>query len=317
MPRRRSWGSSASSTSGTASSAPRKSPTSPTAPRTCPATSSPGWTITSTCSEGQPSGPWRPARSASWTCSHAPPLSGRVGSPKSPGETVGTPRQSARTPRRRLRGSTHSSLAYLFLTTILLFWGGWGGARIPLEKPRATGGPVSDFLPWGGGGFRSFRPCSDPCDCPRGPPAPRARGVWCAVCPPPAATLRGGHVPCVLSTPCRPLSGQPRGSPQPPARPLSSCSLCCASFYPRTLQAGGAGRLRRQCPGLEGGLGMDDGRGSHPFSSVASPSDQCFVIDYGSERPPLSTGAKSSAAAFTTIPCGLGNSFSPAEKNSH
>lgn len=69
--------------------------------------------------------------------------------------------------------------------------------------------------------------------------------------------------------------------------------------------------------GLEGGLGIDDGRGSHPFSSVPSPSDQCFVIDYGSERPPLSTGAKSSVAAFTTIPCGLGNLFSPAEKNSH
>lgn len=244
------------------------------------------------------------------------PCPGGWGAPSPPGRLWEPP---ARVRGPPAGGSAAARTRHWLICSLPLsccFGGGGVGPESPWKSPEPQ---VGQYLTscHGGGGFRSFRPCSDPCDCPRGPPAPRARGVWCAVCPPPAATLRGGHVPCVLSTPCRPLSGQPRGSPQPPARPLSSCSLCCASFYPRTLQAGGAGRLRRQCPGLEGGLGMDDGRGSHPFSSVASPSDQCFVIDYGSERPPLSTGAKSSAAAFTTIPCGLGNSFSPAEKNSH
>lgn len=71
-PRRHLLGSSASSTSGTASSVHKRSSISPTAPRTCRATSSPGWTTTWTCSEGLPSGRWRPARSVSLTCSHPP-----------------------------------------------------------------------------------------------------------------------------------------------------------------------------------------------------------------------------------------------------
>lgn len=69
MPLRHLSGSSASSTYGTASFAHKKLSTSPTAPQTCRATSSRGWTITSMCSEGPPSGPWRRVRSVSLTCS--------------------------------------------------------------------------------------------------------------------------------------------------------------------------------------------------------------------------------------------------------
>lgn len=69
MPRRHSWGSSASSTYGTASFVHKKLSTLPTAPRTCPATSYPGWTTTLMCLEGLQSGPWRPVRSVSLTCS--------------------------------------------------------------------------------------------------------------------------------------------------------------------------------------------------------------------------------------------------------
>lgn len=69
MPHRPLLESLASSTYGTVSSGHRRSSTSPTAPRTCQATSSHGWTTTSMCSEGLPSGLWRPVKSGSWTCS--------------------------------------------------------------------------------------------------------------------------------------------------------------------------------------------------------------------------------------------------------
>lgn len=134
-PRRHLLGSSASSTSGTASSVHKRSSISPTAPRTCRATSSPGWTTTWTCSEGLPSGRWRPARSVSLTCSHPPlgpggrgravPLMAPVelranflpqwaGGPRSPPPRASQPEALWR----------HLSPAYLFRTTILLVWGG-------------------------------------------------------------------------------------------------------------------------------------------------------------------------------------------------
>lgn len=60
----------ASSTYGTAFSGRTKSSALPTAPRICRETSSHGWTTTSMCSEGLPSGLWRPVRSVSWICSY-------------------------------------------------------------------------------------------------------------------------------------------------------------------------------------------------------------------------------------------------------
>lgn len=181
------------------------------------------------------------------------PCPGGWGAPSPPGRLWEPP---ARVRGPPAGGSAAARTRHWLICSLPLsccFGGGWGGARIPLEKPRATGGPVSDFLPWGGGGFRSFRPCSDPCDCPRGPPAPRARGVWCAVCPPPAATLRGGHVPCVLSTPCRPLSGQPRGSPHPPSTASLLVFFMLCVFLSKDLAGWRGGQAAQTMPGAGGG----------------------------------------------------------------